>query len=114
MAEFICFKYSKKGWDTLGSASFFNVPIGQFIRLLIEDKVSEKIINAKINNFFSHYSNKSWKNLFTLLKSFESYGGLGLSKDLIQVDENYFNTRPDWWIDYLPWYEGGERTKIKK
>lgn len=102
-------KKSNRNWGTVSSVSFFNIPIGQLIRLLIEKKVSEKAIQSKIDNFFRLYENKSWKNFFTLLKSFENYQNLRLTKNLIKINKNYFKVRPDWWIDYLPWYEGGSK-----
>jgi len=96
-------------WETIGSVSFFNVPIGHLIRLLIERKVSEKIIQKKINDFFMLYQNKGWRNLFVMLKSFEEFEKLNLTEGLKTIDGQYLEARPDWWIDYLPWYEGGSK-----
>jgi len=102
-------KKAGKGWEFLASVSFFNIPVGQLIRLLVEKKVSEKVIQKRINDFFSLYENKSWKNLFVMLKSFEDFRRLDLTEGLTQIDTDYFKVRPDWWIDYLPWYEGGTK-----
>lgn len=98
-----------KEWETLASVSFFNIPIGQLIRLLLERKVSEKEIQKRINKFFILKQNKGWKNLFVMLKNFEEFGRLDLTKNLKTIDKQYFKVRPDWWIDYLPWYEGGSK-----
>ena len=84
-----------------------NLPVGQLIRLLVENKADEKALQEEIDKFFNAYSNRQWKNLFLLLKSSEKYSALELERGLNKLDENYFHVRPDWWIDYLPWYEGG-------
>jgi hypothetical protein len=105
-------KRFNKSWDTVASISLIDLPVGQLIRLLMEDKCSEIAVQEIINSYFDNYSNKNWKNLFVFLKSSEKYRPLFNEKDIHHIDEKYFQMRPNWWIDYLPWYEGGPIIKI--